>query len=826
MARHRWLATLLLVPLLQCQESVTAPDLPDDIRSIAIRLRVDVGARTVTPIGLPATSNVSFSLVGNDGVTVQTSNMNQSPLGMKKTLVRFDVAITNSLSNVTLIKPTVPAPPSGTTGLVLFPFQATPVTGSGDIAASSDWDGAPHNFFNDASCKNAAGSDCLRWEEYAAPLAAGATSAARTVGFEVDKSITTFDVVMLLAADLQNVPPAPAAIALSQTTASMTYASGVFSPNVLVTVTNSGGGTLSGLTATVTYQAGQPSGWIHATLSGTTAPATLTLATLLPVSSTDGTFNATVAVASAGASNSPQNIAVTLVATGLPSVSAIYVSESDPVAVDDMSCGLQPAYIGGHPCRTINFGLARAVAVNRTEVRVADGHYSEAVTLISGRNLLGGYRPDTWQRHVTSTNTIIDGVSSVGNHDRTIIATGITQPTMFDGFVVRGAVNSKPAGNSYALYVSNSGALTVSHNVIYAGSGGPGLQGAAGTAGGAGANGTGRDSDPSAYDSKIATGAGQCDASNNRSYANGGIGVSGGDIISGGDGGGNTCPPSSLFARQSAQNGDPGNAGAGAGGGAAGTPGAGGVDFQYELHVTLGSQCYVAPAGSHVGGNGGQGGNGQPGGAALGAAIADGSVIATHWVGASGANGTAGANGGGGGGGGAGGGAFSLSPASSKDRLGGVGGGGGAGGAGGGGGGAGSGGGGAFGIFIFGAAPVVSDNSIVRGSGGVGGGGGTGAVGALGGQGGAGGLAPVFCTEVGGRGGNGGQGGTGSGGGGGSGGASFGIFTSGAGTPNYCTTANNSISGGAGGNGGQGGASQGNPGGAGVTGALTPCTFK
>ncbi|HSJ06340.1 MAG TPA: Ig-like domain-containing protein, partial [Longimicrobiales bacterium] len=64
-----------------------------------------------------------------------------------------------------------------------------------------------------------------------------------------------------------------------------------------VSVTNAGTGTLTGLSAAVTYGAGQPTGWLSASLSGTTAPASLMLsanqAGLGP-----GTYTATVAVAS------------------------------------------------------------------------------------------------------------------------------------------------------------------------------------------------------------------------------------------------------------------------------------------------------------------------------------------------------------------------------------------------------------------------------------------------------------------------------------------------------------------------------------------------
>jgi hypothetical protein len=825
MAKYRWLAPLLFLPLVQCQDgSITGPGTTDEIPATAIRLRVDVAAGTVTQVNVPASGDLRFSLVGSDAVSLQTSNFTETALGKNKITVRFDVAITNSLTNVTLIHPTVTPAPAGTTGLLLFPVQATPTAGSGSITASNDWDGAPFNFLNDGSCKGS-GSNCYRWEEFAAPLPAGTTSAAQNVGFEMDKSITSFDVVMLLAADLQNVAAAPAAISLSQTTANFEWASGTASPtSVSVVVANSGGGSLNGLTAVVTYQAGQPAGWLAANLSSTTAPSTLSLAAFISPSMGDGTYNATVDVVSAGVSNSPQTVTVTFVVSGAWVSTAIYVSESDPAALNDGTCGLGPvgSGTGNHPCQSIGQGLARAVATGRSEIRVADGRYSEAVTLVNGKHLLGGYHPDTWLRHLSTTNTIIDGVSPAGNHDRTVIANSITSPTVFEGFVVRGASNSKTGGNSYAIYVSSSNAnLVIRNNSIYGGVGGPGMHGASGVPGSQGANGTGRDSNPGAYDSKIATGTGQCDASNNRSYTNGGVGSVGVDVVSGGNGGGNVCPPSSTFQQQSAQNGVLGFAGEGAAGGSAGTAGAGGVDFKLQSGL-----CYIAPSGSQSGTNGGPGGNGQHGGAVLGATDAVGSVSASHWMGASGTSGVGGGNGGGGGGGGAGGGAYAVALADGKDRLGGGGGGGGAGGAGGGGGGAGTAGGGAFGIFIIGVAPVVTGNTIVLGNGGTGGSGGGGAAGSFGGQGGAGGLAMEFCTAEGGRGGNGGQGGTGSGGGGGSGGASFGIFTSGAGTPSYCTSDNNVISGGAGGSGGQGGASPVNPGGSGASGAVATCSFN
>ena len=82
-----------------------------------------------------------------------------------------------------------------------------------------------------------------------------------------------------------------------------------------VSITNSGGSALSGLTVgTIQYGAGQPTGWLTATLTPTTAPSTLTLT---PLASTGnlgaGTYTAVVPITATGSSNSPQNVTVTLV---------------------------------------------------------------------------------------------------------------------------------------------------------------------------------------------------------------------------------------------------------------------------------------------------------------------------------------------------------------------------------------------------------------------------------------------------------------------------------------------------------------------------------
>ncbi len=84
-----------------------------------------------------------------------------------------------------------------------------------------------------------------------------------------------------------------------------------------VAVTNTAGGTLSGLSASVSYTSG--SGWLGtASLNTTTAPATMTVQPSTG-SLSAGTYVATVSVASEVAGNSPQTVAVTftVLATGV-----------------------------------------------------------------------------------------------------------------------------------------------------------------------------------------------------------------------------------------------------------------------------------------------------------------------------------------------------------------------------------------------------------------------------------------------------------------------------------------------------------------------------
>lgn len=123
--------------------------------------------------------------------------------------------------------------------------------------------------------------------------------------------------------DVSSAPPP--LIGLSSGALTFTDTAGTADPAPqTVTVSNSGGGTLSGLAVgTIAYGSGA-SGWLTASLSGGTAPATLTLqpsnAGLNP-----GTYTATVPVTASGVGNSPQNVTVTYV-LAVPPVSSITLS--------------------------------------------------------------------------------------------------------------------------------------------------------------------------------------------------------------------------------------------------------------------------------------------------------------------------------------------------------------------------------------------------------------------------------------------------------------------------------------------------------------------
>jgi len=485
---------------------------------------------------------------------------------------------------------------------------------------------------------------------------------------------------------------------------------------------------------------------------------------------------------------------------------AVYVSATDPAAADNAACGDAPSVTGaGFPCATIGQGLVQATNPAKVRVLVAAGSYEEIVTLADGVNLLGGYNATTWKRDWDANPTVLAAPVGTG-HRKTVIASKITAPTVFQGFVVYGTNALTEGRNSYGVYIyASDDSLEIRDNVIFAGDGAPGQRGQDGVDGADGADGApGSKAREIGPHGTAATTAG----------GSGGVGVCGAITTSGGNGGDAVAPPfEDLVA--SAQ---PGTKGANnfPGAGVAGSPGTDGATSAANGEVC--AVCHLT-TGFMEGTDGGDGGDGTSGVGGLACSTPGGSVFANEWIGIGGGPGAAGDPGGGGGGGGAGGGSQEREQNVCWDDLGASGGGGGAGGCGGTRGEGGGSGGGSFGIFVYGCAspPKLVGNTIYRGFGGDGGDGGQGGTGGAGGAGAPGGAKATsstdFCTGPGGAGGDGGRGGHGGGGGGGCGGASFGIWAGnyGVGVPTYDVD-NSFPPSGAAGKAGRGGASLGSDG--------------
>lgn len=108
------------------------------------------------------------------------------------------------------------------------------------------------------------------------------------------------------------ITPPPATIVLGTQQVSFAGSENAASPDPQQVAVTSGGSTVaSGLSATVSYPAGDPTGWLAVALSGTSTPSTLSL-TPSTANLAVGTYSASVAVASSSASNSPQTVSVTL----------------------------------------------------------------------------------------------------------------------------------------------------------------------------------------------------------------------------------------------------------------------------------------------------------------------------------------------------------------------------------------------------------------------------------------------------------------------------------------------------------------------------------
>jgi hypothetical protein len=182
----------------------TDPAIPAQYRAAAFIFDVSATKKTVS-ITAPSATNISpiaaaslnlgvstgwsYSVLGGDVIGLSTSNYQASAVG----------AFIPGKLRITFV-----------TGVQAFPFQmsVTSTAGSvekgtanneavitpslGLVVPSSNWDGNPHNFFNDAGCPVTA-TDCFRYESFGeiGPLA---SSTMQQIGFDVDPTVAIFRV--------------------------------------------------------------------------------------------------------------------------------------------------------------------------------------------------------------------------------------------------------------------------------------------------------------------------------------------------------------------------------------------------------------------------------------------------------------------------------------------------------------------------------------------------------------------------------------------------------------------------------------------------------
>jgi fibronectin type 3 domain-containing protein len=174
-----------------------------------------------------------------------------------------------------------------------------------------------------------------------------------------------------------------------------------------VTVTNAGQGSLSGLGVTVRYASGQPSGWLTATLSGSSAPATLVLSAS-GSGLASGSYTASVDITSGSAANSPLTVPVTFTVTapapaiGVSSASVSFAATrggsapaSQTVAVTNLGGGTlsglstSVTYGSGQPGGWLTASLSGTTApatltLSAAPGSLAAGTYTATVLIASG----------------------------------------------------------------------------------------------------------------------------------------------------------------------------------------------------------------------------------------------------------------------------------------------------------------------------------------------------------------------------------------------------------------------------------------------------------
>jgi hypothetical protein len=130
------------------------------------------------------------------------------------------------------------------------------------------------------------------------------------------------------------------------------------------------------------------------------------------------------------------------------------------------------------PYATISKAIESA-AEGGGNVRVAKGVYnvSEAIVMVEGVSIYGGYDPENWSRDIENNSTSIADTRTSGGLQYSpisvVTATGeVSSATIIDGFAMSAALGASVVNDNVAAIFINDGASpTISHNVITGGSG-------------------------------------------------------------------------------------------------------------------------------------------------------------------------------------------------------------------------------------------------------------------------------------------------------------------------------------------------------------------
>ena len=274
---------------------------------------------TTAPATLTLTATTNTLAAGAYGATVQIT----SPTAANAPLAVSVSLLVSAITPSSIALATKNVAFSGMSGAANPPAQSVAITngGGGSLtglsvgaiaygAGASGWLAAALGATSaPASLTLTASIGALAAGSYSATvpvLAAGASNSPQQIAVTLTVSSST----------------AAPTLALSATSAAFSAAQGGASaPPQTITVQNAGGGSLGALAlGAIAYGTGG-SGWLTATLSGSAAPATLTL-TASPLALAAGTYTATVPVTSAGVANSPQNVTVTLTVGAAASIVA------------------------------------------------------------------------------------------------------------------------------------------------------------------------------------------------------------------------------------------------------------------------------------------------------------------------------------------------------------------------------------------------------------------------------------------------------------------------------------------------------------------------